>query len=208
MLTKIHRERRLQCITQWLPEGDNWTETVFSDETRFSLDVPDSWYTHAKSQEANIRQIRLCEGGGALIWSMVMPNGLISHKIIRGILKATDYLCLLKELSIPILKINFGHKFTSKEDNTSVNKHKVIRNFYASFGIITLKWTAKSPDINITEYVWRMISELVYDGPQFANKNDLEKSINDAIQCRPYADQPILMNFEILRGAVGHDSSS
>ena len=64
-----------------------------------------------------------------------------------------------------ILKINFGHTFTFQEDNVSVHKAEVIRSFYASCGIKTLKWPAKNPDINIIEYVWRMISELVYDRP-------------------------------------------
>ena len=41
--------------------------------------------------------------------------------------------------------------------------------------------TVKSPDINITEDIWKMISELVYDGPQYHNKKELEKSNNGAI---------------------------
>ena len=40
-----HKEERVKCITDWLTENHNWNETVFSDEKRFSLDVPDSWYT-------------------------------------------------------------------------------------------------------------------------------------------------------------------
>ena len=36
---------------------------------------------------------------------------------IRDIFKATEYLYLLKELWMPILKINFGNKFTFQEDN-------------------------------------------------------------------------------------------
>jgi len=43
VLTKKHKEGRLQYVIQWLTEGyDDWTETVFSDEKRFSLDDPDS----------------------------------------------------------------------------------------------------------------------------------------------------------------------
>ena len=60
---------------------------------------------------------------------------------------------------MPILKINFRDKFTFQEDNVSVHKANVIRNFYASCGIKTLKWPAKRPDIDITEYAWLMISE-------------------------------------------------
>jgi len=70
---------------------------LFSAMRRFSLDGPDSLYTYVKTSETNIRQIRQCEGGGILVWAMVMPNGLITHRIIRGMLKASDYHCILKE---------------------------------------------------------------------------------------------------------------
>ena len=61
-----------------------------------------------------------------------------------------------------------------------MHEAKVIKNFFISSGIRTLKWPANSPDINIAEDVWRLISNLVYDGPQYQNKNDLKKAINEA----------------------------
>ena len=44
--------------------------------------------TYIKGNEANIKQIRQCEGGGILVWAMVMPNGLISEKIVRQTFKS------------------------------------------------------------------------------------------------------------------------
>jgi len=82
---------------------------------------------------------------------MVMPNGLISHKIIRQTFKSTNYLCLLKNQAIPIMKLNFGDKYYFQEDNASVHKAKIIQSFYHDIGIKTVKWPSKSPDINITE---------------------------------------------------------
>ena len=166
LLTKKHREARVNSITDWLTQAHNWHETVFSDEKRFSLDGPDSWYTYTKGSDTGIRQIRQCEGGGILVWAMVMPNGLISHHFIRGKFKASDYLNLLKEKVIPMLKLNFGDKYSFQEDNASVHKAKVIKDFYSASGIKVIKWPAKSPDINITEDIWRILSEMVYDGPQ------------------------------------------
>jgi len=64
LLSKKHKEERVKCITDWLTENHDWNETVFSDEKRFSLDSPDSWYTYVKIGETNIRQIRHIEGGG------------------------------------------------------------------------------------------------------------------------------------------------
>ena len=46
-----------------------------------------------------------------------------------------------------------------------MHQAKVIKKFFISSGIRTLKWPAKSPDINIAEDVVRMISDLVYVGP-------------------------------------------
>ena len=164
-----------------MSEHHDWHQTVFSDEKRFSLDGPDNWCTYVKGKEKNIRQIRQCEGGGLLVWAMVMPNGLISHKIIRKKFNSSDYLSLLKEQAIPIMKLNFGNNYCFQQDNAAVHTAKIIQRFYADNGINTLKWPAKSPDINITEDVWRMISALVYDGPQYQDFKSLEKSINDAI---------------------------
>ena len=83
ILNKNHKEARLAVITLWLTGDHHWHQTVFSDEKRFYLDGPDSWCTCVKGKDRNIREIRQCGGGGLLVWAMVMPNGLISHKIIR-----------------------------------------------------------------------------------------------------------------------------
>jgi len=181
VLTKKHKVARVTAITQWISERHNWHQTVFSDEKRFSLDGPDSWCTYVKGKERNKRQIRQCEGGGLLVWAMIMPNGLISHKIFRKTLNSANYLCLLKEQAIPIMKLNFSDKYWFQQDNAAVHTAKIIKKFFVENQIKTLKWPAKSPDINITEDVWRMISALVYDGPQYQDLTALEKSINAAI---------------------------
>jgi len=96
-------------------------------------------------------------------------------------LKASDYLCILKKQGISTMKLNFRDYFCYQQDNASVHQAKVIKNFFISSGIRTLNWPENSPDINIAEDIWRMISNLVYDGPEYQNKNELEKAINEAI---------------------------
>jgi len=43
MLTKKHKEKRIEIITQWFVEKINWDRCIFTDEKCWSLDGPDNW---------------------------------------------------------------------------------------------------------------------------------------------------------------------
>ena len=71
--------------------------------------------------------------------------------------------------------MNFHDEFVFQEDNS------IVKKVFERNGIEVLNWPAKSPDINIAEDFWRMISNIVYRGPQYTNKKYLESSINTDI---------------------------
>ena len=48
--------------------------------------------------------------------------------------------------------------------------------------IRVINWPARSPDINIVEDIWKKISDLVYNGPQFRNRNDLSNAVTNAVK--------------------------
>ena len=85
---------------------------------------------------------------------MVTPNNLISH--IRKMFNCTDYLSQLKEQAIPVMKLNLGYNYCFQQDNAAVHTAIIIKELYVESGIHTLKWAAKSPDINITEDIWSL----------------------------------------------------
>jgi transposase len=180
-LSKSHKEKRLEIITEWITKNQKWETTIFSDEKRFSLDGPDDWRSYMYDSNLTTRIKRQCHGGGVMVWLMTMPNGLMAFKVLEGIFNSKKYIELLKEMIIPIMKLNYGSDFCFQEDNSSVHKSKVVQRFLKESNISVLDWPAKSPDLNIVEDCWKTISDLVYDGKQFNKKDELIKKIKEVI---------------------------
>jgi len=116
-----------------------------------------------------------------MVLLMVMPNGLLSHKIIEGKFGSKDYLPLLKTSIVPIMKLNYGANFFSQEDNCFIHKAKVVQQLMSESKIKVLKWPAKSRDVNIVEDIWKQLSNDIYDGPQSKKKCQLIEKINETI---------------------------
>ena len=55
-----------------------------------------------------------------------------------------------------------------------------MKDFFIKSSIATLKLSPRSPDINITENLWKMISDMVYGRPQPISKQQLADSIIEA----------------------------
>ena len=181
VLTRQQKQKRIEIISSWITNVHPWEITIFSDEKKFSLDGNDNWKSYVRVKENIIRNKRVCRGGSLMVWLMTLPNGLLSFLIYRGTFNSEKYKQLLMEMIVPIIKLNLGNNFFLQEDNSRVHKSRTIRNFMELSKINILEWPPYSPDLNIVEDVWKMISDMVYDRSQYTNLNELEQSIVDCI---------------------------
>ena len=77
-----------------------------------------------------------------------MPNGLMTHKFIDCKFRSSEYMKLLQETVVPIYRLNYENDFHFQEDNCSVHKAKIVRDFMENSRINILQWPSKSSGID------------------------------------------------------------
>lgn len=93
-------------------------------------------------------------------------------------MKSSDYLALMNENVIPWMAEKFPDgKYHYLQDNCSVHKAKVVMDNFNQKNISLLDWPARSPDLNIIENWWFMLSDKVYEFGSFDSDDDLWEKI-------------------------------
>ena len=81
-------------------------------------------------------------------------------------IKSDDYIKILREYAIPIIRDLIGDDFVLQQDNCSVHVSSKTLESLEGAGIEVLLWPSRSPDLSLIENVWEMISSRLYDGTQ------------------------------------------
>lgn len=176
-------KRRAQLAEKWIEENLVSQNLVFTDEKRFSFDGPDNWFSWYDPYNPPTRIKRQLGGGSVMVWGATLSTGEIIVQRVDGRVNSRIYTQMLDKYVTPLLNNRFGPgRFFFIQDNCKVHTAKATLSYLKRQKIKLLEWVAYSPDMNIQENVWSMISEKVYDNKQYFSKDSLWQSIQKAVK--------------------------
>lgn len=185
-LSKINKEKRVKWASDYMKT--DFSNVIFSDECRASLDGPDGWASGwvLLNSQTPTRIRRQQGGGGVMFWAGMIDNEIIGpFRFNHGTKITSDVYCnFLEEHLIKWHKsksLTLRRKMIFMHDNAKSHSAKHTTEFLAKNTFKDNKlmiWPPCSPDLNPIENYWSNLKQHIYQaGKQFSNNNELWEAI-------------------------------
>ena len=179
-LTNTHKANRLIWAKKYFSWTEEWRSVIFTDEKKFNLDGPDGfrYYWHNIRMEEQFFSKRQMGGGSLMLWCGVGWNGKTAPVVLKGKQKASDYVKTLENHLVPFAHEIAYPNWILQQDLCTIHTSRTTKKWLEDNHIHVLDWASCSPDMNIIENIWALLSMRVYQGGRtFKSKKELEEAI-------------------------------
>lgn len=174
MLTQQQKERRVKWAMQH--KNDDWSRTVFSDETSFQLfrNTVRRWSKHAGREFKRIPKDRQ----KVMAWGACSSKGQLAFHSFKRIMDGSYYVSILREHLLCGARRQFGGRWRFQQDNDPKHTCRLAKQFLEQNVPETIDWPANSPDLNPVENLWSVL-KLRVEKRRPKNQEELERFLHE-----------------------------
>ncbi|GFT19060.1 transposable element Tcb1 transposase [Trichonephila clavipes] len=150
LLTKFQRKRRLT----WAREHSLWTikdweKVIFSDESQFCISGnQSSTYVRRRTHEEfspQRLQPTVKHPTNVMVWGCMSSHGVGRLHIVRGTVKAIDYIEILQNKLLSTARDLFGNQsWIFQDDNAPCHRAKVVQKWLKDHTVNRMNWPGQS----------------------------------------------------------------